>query len=231
MKTRHRLKKVFLMLCAVILAGVLCVGAVNAIVICKAKPYILEQSKAALLEDVDCILILGCAVWNNETLSPMLEDRVKTGLALFEADASDRLLMSGDHGTTNYDEVNHMKQYCVDKGINPDVIFLDHAGFSTYESMYRAKAIFGVEKMIIVTQGYHLYRAVYIARALGIDAYGVAADLQDYALYTDIKNNLRESLARVKDFGTCLMKPEPTYLGEAIPIDGSAQLTDDKEYL
>ena len=97
--------------------------------------------------------------------------------------------------------------------------------------MYRAKAIFGVEKMIIVTQGYHLYRAVYIARALGIDAYGVAADLQDYALYTDIKNNLRESLARVKDFGTCRMKPDPTHLGEAIPIDGSAQLTDDKEYL
>ena len=124
-----------------------------------------------------------------------------------------------------------MKKYCVDKGVEPDVIFLDHAGFSTYESMYRANAIFGVNKMVIVTQGYHLYRAVYIARALGIDAYGVAADLQDYAPDTDIKNNLRESLARVKDFGTCLLKPEPTYLGEAIPIDGSAKLSDDKEYI
>lgn len=97
--------------------------------------------------------------------------------------------------------------------------------------MYRAKEIFGVKKMIVVTQGYHLYRAVYIARALGVEAYGVAADLQDYALVTDIKNNLRETLARVKDFGTCLVKPLPTYLGEAIPIDGSAKLSDDKEYI
>ncbi len=231
MKTRRTLKKVLLIFCAVALAGILCFGAVNAVVLCKANPYILEQSETDSLENVDCILVLGCAVWNNEILSPMLEDRVKTGLALYESGASDRLLMSGDHGKEDYDEVNHMKQYCVDKGINPDIIFLDHAGFSTYESMYRAKAIFGVEKMIIVTQGFHLYRAVYIARTLGIDAYGVAADLQDYALYTDTRNNLRESLARVKDFGTCLLKPEPTYLGDAIPIDGSAQLTDDKEYL
>ncbi|MGN0571408.1 MAG: vancomycin high temperature exclusion protein [Candidatus Fimenecus sp.] len=231
MQTRRRLKRFFLVICAVILVGVLCLGTINVLVIAKSKPYILEQSEAADLEGVDCILVLGCAVWNNETLSPMLEDRVKTGLSLLEIGACDRLLMSGDHGTVNYDEVNHMKQYCVDKGIDPDIIFLDHAGFSTYESMYRAKAIFSVKKMIVVTQGYHLYRAVYIARALGIDAYGVAADLQDYALVTDIKNNLREALARVKDFGTCLVKPQPTYLGEAIPIDGSAKLSDDKEYV
>lgn len=230
MKIRRRLKYI-LAICAVILLGALCLGTINAIVIVKSKPYILEQSETADLEDVDCILVLGCAVWNNATVSPMLEDRVKTGLSLFESGVSDRLLMSGDHGKENYDEVNLMKKYCVDKGVEPDVIFLDHAGFSTYESMYRANAIFGVNKMVIVTQGYHLYRAVYIARALGIDAYGVAADLQDYAPDTDIKNNLRESLARVKDFGTCLLKPEPTYLGEAIPIDGSAKLSDDKEYI
>lgn len=231
MKTRRRLRQILLVLCAVILLGVLCLGTINAIVIGKSKPYIVKQSEATDLEDVDCILVLGCAVWNNTTLSPMLEDRVKTGLSLFENGVSDRLLMSGDHGKKNYDEVNHMKQYCVDKGVDPDVIFLDHAGFSTYESMYRADAVFGVKKMVIVTQGYHLYRAVYIARAFGIDAYGVAADLQDYALLTDIRNGLRESLARVKDFGTCLLKPEPTYLGETIPIDGSAKLTDDKEYV
>ncbi|MGN0520870.1 MAG: vancomycin high temperature exclusion protein [Candidatus Fimenecus sp.] len=231
MQTRRRLKQFFLVCCAVILLGTLCLGTINAIVILKSKPFILEQSEATDLNNVDCILVLGCAVWNNQTLSPMLEDRVKTGLSLLESDTCDRLLMSGDHGTENYDEVNHMKQYCVDKGVDPDIIFLDHAGFSTYESMYRAKAIFGVKKMIVVTQGYHLYRAVYIARALGIEAYGVAADLQEYALGTDIKNNLREALARVKDFGTCFVKPQPTYLGEAIPIDGSAKLSDDKEYV
>lgn len=228
---RRRLKRVLLLLCAAVLLGVICLGTINAIVLGKSKPYILEQSKTAELQDIDCILVLGCAVWNNQTLSPMLEDRVKTGLALFESGVSDRLLLSGDHGRENYDEVNHMKQYCVDKGVDPDVVFLDHAGFSTYESMYRAKSIFGVKKIVIVTQGYHLYRAVYIARALGIDAYGVAADLQDYSLITDIKNSVRESLARVKDFATCILQPEPTYLGETIPIDGSAKLTDDKEYV
>ena len=146
MQMRRRLKQFFLVCCAIILLGALGLGTINAIVILKSKPFILEQSEAADLEDVDCILVLGCAVWNSQTLSPMLEDRVKTGLSLYESGVSDRLLMSGDHGKENYDEVNHMKQYCVDKGVDPDIIFLDHAGFSTYESMYRAKEIFGVKK-------------------------------------------------------------------------------------
>lgn len=231
MKIRRRLKKTAIAVLILFLLGIFAFGLINAIVVGTASPRILSVDGCGSLDDVDCILVLGCAVYNNEVLSPMLRDRVDTGLTLYNAGTSDRLLMSGDHGQENYDEVNHMKQYCVDAGVDPNVIFLDHAGFSTYESMYRAKAIFGVEKMVIVTQKYHLYRAIYIARALGIDAYGVAADLQDYTLLTDARNTVRESLARVKDCMTCMIKPEPTYLGESIPISGSATLSDDKEYI
>ena len=232
MKAKHKpLKILIAVFCALILCGALVFGTVNGIVVGKSKPYILSETDCAALEDVDCILVLGCAVWNNETLSPMLRDRVTTGLSLYQSGVSEKLLMSGDHGRENYDEVNHMKQFFVDAGVDPEVVFLDHAGFSTYESMYRARDIFGIKKVVIVTQGYHLYRAIYIARALGLEAYGVASDLQDYALYTDVRNAIRESLARIKDFGVCIVKPEPTYLGDPIPISGSASLSDDKEYV
>lgn len=209
--------------CALILAGV------NIYVTASAAQKIVFAEEAAAM-DADCILILGSSVYG-DSLGAMVENRVQTGLALLEAGASDRLLLSGDHGKENYDEVNAMKQYCVDRGVDPDVVFLDHAGFSTYESMYRAKAIFGVQKLIVVTQRYHLSRAVYIANALGMDAYGVAAPDPNTGILPRLRNQVRESAARVKDFAVCILKPEPTYLGDAIPVSGSAKLSDDKEYL
>ncbi len=226
---KKRLKKIFLAFICLFLLGAAVFGGINAAVILTARPHILTEEEACKL-DADCILVLGSSVYGN-TLAPTVENRVLTGLALYEGGASGRLLMSGDHGKKDYDEVNSMKQYCVDKGVEPNVIFLDHAGFSTYDSMYRARDIFGVRKVIIVTQGYHLYRAVYIARALGLEAYGVAADGPDHSFLSDLRNQVRESLARVKDFVICIIEPEPTYLGEAIPISGSAELSDDKEYV
>lgn len=226
---KKRLKKIFLAFVCLCLLGGAVFGGINAAVILTARPHILTEEEACKL-DADCILVLGSSVYGN-TLAPTVENRVLTGLALYEGGASDRLLMSGDHGEKDYDEVNSMKQYCVDKGVEPNVIFLDHAGFSTYDSMYRARDIFGVRKVIIVTQGYHLYRAVYIARALGLEAYGVVADGPDHSFLSDLRNQVRESLARVKDFVICIIEPESTYLGEAIPISGSAELSDDKEYV
>ncbi len=104
-------------------------------------------------------------------------------------------------------------------------VFMDHAGFSTYESIYRARDVFKAEKVIIVTQKYHLYRALYIADRLGLEAFGVACDTREYAgqSYRDI----REYAARVKDFLVCIVKPEPTYLGEAIPVSGDGDATND----
>ncbi len=189
--------------------------------------YILSPEDAAELKDVDCVLVLGAGIWG-DALSPMLEDRVLTAISLYEGGVSDKLLMSGDHGRDEYDEVNAMKAYAKDKGVPADSIFMDHAGFSTYESMYRARDVFVAKKIVIVSQEYHLYRAVYDARRLGLEAYGVSADLRDYGSYTDSYNNSRELLARNKDFLMCIFKPEPTYLGDAVPISGSGAQTDDK---
>jgi vancomycin permeability regulator SanA len=156
----------------------------------------------------------------------MLEDRLRRGVELYKAGAAPKLIMSGDHGRTDYDEVNTMKQYAIDAGVPSEDIFMDHAGFSTYESMHRAKSIFCVEKMLIVTQEYHLYRAIYAARALGVEAYGVSCDYRSYSgqLYRDI----REILARDKDFFTAIFHPKPTYGGETIPVFGNGDLTNDK---
>lgn len=191
----------------------------------RARAYILAPEAAAGL-GADCILVLGAGVWGegeNARASHMLADRLETALALYEAGASGKLLMSGDHGREDYDEVNVMKAYAVDAGVPSADVFMDHAGFSTYESLYRARDVFQAKRVIIVTQEYHLYRALYVARALGLEAWGVAANLRPYAGqgYYD----LREILARCKDFFMCVLKPEPTYLGEAIPVSGDGNLT------
>lgn len=210
----------------VLIVGILLFAAINGFIIIYASRYILTPEEAAE-KHVDCALVLGAQVWSTG-LSSMLEDRVLTGIDLYQSGATDRLLMSGDHGREDYDEVNSMKRYAVEKGVPADNIFMDHAGFSTYESAYRAKAVFEVDSAFIVTQQYHLYRAVFLARVMGIDAYGVAADRRDYL--NDLYNNVRESLARVKDFFMAIFRPEPTYLGDAIPIWGSGSLTDDTDY-
>jgi vancomycin permeability regulator SanA len=155
----------------------------------------------------------------------MLEDRLRRGVELYEAAAAPKLLMSGDHGQREYDEVNAMKGYAVAAGIPSGDVFMDHAGFSTYESLYRAKEIFGVKKVIIVTQEYHLHRALYIARQLGLEAWGVASDYRSYA--GQLMRDIREILARNKDFVTGIFLPEPTYLGEKIPITGDGNVTND----
>jgi len=177
------------------------------------------------ITDADCILVLGAGVWNGGRPSPMLEDRLVRAIELYNMGVSNRLLMSGDHGRKDYDEVNVMKRFAVDRGIPSSHVFMDHAGFSTYESIYRARDVFKVKKAIIVTQEYHLYRALYIAKKLGLEAYGVAADRREY--YGQASRELREVLARVKDFFSTIIKPGPTYLGEPIPIDGDGDLTND----
>jgi vancomycin permeability regulator SanA len=119
-----------------------------------------------------------------------------------------------------------MKNYLIEKGITSENIFMDHAGFSTYDSIYRAKEIFKAKKVIVITQKYHLYRALHIANKLGLEAYGVNSDPRRYTGQT--YRELREILARNKDFIKCLFKPEPTYLGEAIPVSGNGDTTNDK---
>ncbi len=197
--------------------GMLCM---NAHIKGEAEPYFLTLEEAKEQGPFDCILVLGCAVWDGNVPSPMLADRLDEGILLYEAGVSDRILMSGDHGRETYDEVNVMKEYAVERGVLSEHIFMDHAGFSTYESMYRARDIFQARKVLIVTQEYHMYRAIYVARQLGLDAYGTSADTRRYAGET--YRQIREILARNKDAVSLLVKRKPTYLGEPIPISGDA---------
>lgn len=222
MTYKRKMRNILLFLAGLFLFGILSVAIINFYMISYADRYTITEEEASDIADIDCIMVLGCGVYQNNP-TPLLEDRLKRGVAVFQTGVSPKILMSGDHGQENYDEVNVMKQYALDQGIPEKDIFMDHAGFSTYESMCRAREIFGIDKMIIVTQKYHLPRAVYLARKLGIEAYGIASDYRNFGgqFYRDC----REVLARVKDLFVAIIQPDPTYLGEAIPISGNGTVT------
>jgi vancomycin permeability regulator SanA len=224
MKTKkRRARRAVIVLICIAAAGALLGLAADLRVRSVGKSMIVDADSAAADGDFDCILVLGCGVRDDGTPSPMLRDRLLTAIALYEAGAAPKLLMSGDHGRDDYDEVNAMKNFAIGQGVPAEDIFLDHAGFSTYDSVYRAQAVFCVERAIIVTQRYHLYRALYIARRLGLDAVGVDACLQTYSGQT--ARDVREVLARCKDLCKCVFRPEPTFLGDQIPIDGDGNAT------
>lgn len=223
---RKRLLKLFIVLCCIGLFSVVILLCINAYLTSSVKNRMKTEQQALELKEVDCILILGAGVWENNVPSPMLKDRLEQGIALYKKGVSNRLLMSGDHGRTNYDEVNVMKQYAIDRGIPSEHIFMDHAGFSTYESMYRARDIFKAKKMVVITQGYHMYRSLYDGIGLGLDVYGVSSDPRKYGGQT--YREAREILARCKDFLYIIAKPKPTYLGEALPVSGNGDVTNDK---
>lgn len=214
-------------ICVAVLLGIYALS-INAYMVNSTEDKILTAEESAELSDADCILVLGAGV-HGTTLSHMLEDRVKTGITLYELGSAPKILMSGDHGQDDYDEVNAMKNYAKEKGVPSEDIFMDHAGFSTYESIYRARDIFGCKKIIIISQKYHLHRAIYIAEYLGLEAYGVDSQLRPYAADTNIYNTIREFLARNKEFIYVRLNPEPTYLGDVIPISGNGDVTNDKD--
>lgn len=199
--------------------------AINFFVKIVTKNRILKKEEYSKLEDIDCIIVLGAGIWGDKP-SPMLEDRLKEAISLYNQNISSKIIMSGDHGKEDYDEVNIMKEYAIEQGVKSEDIFMDHAGFSTYESMYRTKEIFEANKVVIVTQKYHLYRALYIAKQLGIEAYGVNSDPRKYV--GEIYREAREIIARDKDFIKCIFKPQPKYLGETIPVNGDGNITNDK---
>lgn len=223
-KTNKRGKAKYMLLALIALLGMAVMG-INWYVQRAGSQYILGAQQ---VPQADAVLILGAYVLPDGTVSRMLNDRLQVGYELYAQGKAPKILVSGDHGRREYDEVNTMKEYIKNRGVAADDVFMDHAGFSTYESMYRARDIFQVKKVIIVTQRYHLMRAVFIARTLGLDAYGVASDLGDYGpvMYN---YELREIAARNKDFVLAvIIKPYPTFLGEAIPVSGSGRATDDK---
>ena len=211
-------------LCLCLLAGSVVVGC-NLWMVLSTRSLIHTPDTAQALTG-DCILVLGCGLRRDGFPSQMLRDRLDTAIEAYRMGLAPKLLMSGDHGQVDYDEVNAMKDYAMAQGIPSEDIFMDHAGFSTYESMYRAKAIFHCEKVIVVTQNYHLYRALANARAMGMEATGISANRRAFSGQWYF--SLREAVARVKDTLWGIIKPRPTYLGESIPIFGNGNLTNDR---
>lgn len=198
--------------CALLLA--LALG-VNGYVVLSTRDRVLSLAEGPPGE-VDCILVLGCGVYADGSPTPMLRDRLTRGVALYQAGWGDKLLLSGDNRSVYYNELATMYQVSRDLGAPGEAIVLDYAGLSTYDSLYRARDIFGVERLVIVTQDYHLSRALYLARALGLEAWGVAADGQNYPGQT--MRDVREILARDKDFLWAILQPEAAILGDPEPL-------------
>lgn len=168
----------------------------------------------------DAVLVLGAKVYpDSNRMSDVLKDRVDTGLEVYRAGKANKILVSGDNGQEEYDEVNVMKNYLVEKDVAHEDLFMDHAGFDTYDSVFRAKNIFGINDLIIVTQEFHLPRALYIARSMDINVCGVIADKQKYR--SEYKNLLREIPARNKAFFDVLTGASPKYLGNTFDINSS----------
>ncbi len=201
---------------------------INLYVIISTKNNIITVSEASELEDVDCIIVLGAGLKAGKP-SDMLQERLDMGVSLYQAVDGPKVLMSGDHETPYYDEVNVMKKYAVEKGVPSKDVFMDHAGLSTYDSIKRVKEVFKAKKIIIVTQKYHLYRAMYIASQLGMEAYGVNATKKTYP--AQMKREIREVLARIKDVYMVVSKQDPTHLGKEISFSGDGNETNDKYVL
>lgn len=196
----------------------------NLAVICAAGPRIADDEELRRL-DADCILILGAGV-RGDRPTRMLADRLEEGLRLYREGISSKILVSGDHTREDYDEVSVMKKYLTDAGVPDEDIFMDHAGISTYDSFCRAKDVFGVKKLVVVTQEYHMYRALYICGCLGLDARGANAAGVYYpgAFF----RSCREWAARDKDILFCLFRVKPRYPGEPVDIRGSGSVTNDR---
>lgn len=209
----------------VALAGVISAIAVNLGIMAYGKAYITDPGE---FKGAYTAIVPGAYVFPDGRLCDMLADRVNTAVDLYLEGKVEKILMTGDHGKTSYDEVNSMRRYAESRGVPPEDIFMDHAGFSTYDSMYRAREVFAVDSAVIVTQNFHLPRAVYIARKIGLQAVGISADRYIYAgaeIY-----EFREAAARLKAYMQVSTGASPQFLGPEIPVYGDGRLTHDQKY-
>ena len=234
-KERFRLQRIaivvagqtvlLLLLCAVLMLGLVLTVSGEMVRITRDRVTTAESLQTALMSgEYDCILVLGAGLkGDNITPSDMLYDRVSVAAELYRlGEGKTPLLMSGDH-TGDYNEVAVMKSLAVELGASSEDVFLDHAGYSTFESIYRAKEKFGAKKIVIITQEYHLHRALHIARELGLEAVGVSADLRNYRGQT--RYDAREVLARFKDLFVAAKGEYEGDVGEAVDLKGNGDQT------
>ncbi len=202
--------------------GILSVAGINLHVLNRTEDSITSSIKS--LKSAEAAILPGAGVYGKYSVSAIAFDRIVKAVDLYRAGKVKKILITGDHGTKHYDEVNNMRRWCMKYGVPAKDIFMDHAGFSTYESIYRAREIFRVNSAVIVTQRYHLPRALYLAQRRNITVQGYPADRRRYLNIRQY--TLREYLARIKDFFFInVFKPKPTFLGKKIPITGDGRKT------
>lgn len=200
---------------------------VDAYVVSVGRSHQISFENLASQAKYDCVIVPGALVYDNNRPSGMLQDRLDMAIRIYELGVTDRILVSGDHGRTDYNEVGVMRQYLLDAGIPAEHIFMDHAGFDTYDTLYRASSIFGVLRAVITTEDFHLLRALYIGDKLGLDLQGV--DCGYHLVSPRLKDRLREYPARFKAWlDSEILHVQPTYGGETIPISGDGRLTLDE---
>ncbi|MBR5645983.1 MAG: YdcF family protein [Treponema sp.] len=215
----------FLILLSILILIFLSFVLINYRIVSFSKKYIYSEIEQVPAKYTS--IVPGAAVYGNRSVSYVLRDRIEGAMALIEEGKCRRFLVSGDHGTKEYDEVNAARKYVLKMhNVDESIIFMDHAGFSTYETMYRARDVFCVSDCCIVTQKFHIYRAVYIARKLGLDAVGfIAPEINRFSEKTRMSWEIRESFARVKAFFNVAFHTKPTYLGDKIPVTGDGHET------
>ncbi len=192
------MKKFILVIIAIVALVAIFAFSLNIFVILRTRSHIIELSELES-DSYDCILVLGAGLRPDGTPSDMLSDRLSIAISLFENGVSDTLLLSGDRTDDSYDEVSAMKKYCTDRGVSESNIVCDNVGYSTFETMHNTKLDGRFEKLLIVTQDYHLYRAVYIALGMDFEEVdGVCANPREYR--GQIFRDAREMIARIKDF-------------------------------
>ncbi len=188
--------------------------------------FIVDDCLADIRNERPAALVLGAAVYSGNVPSPVFADRLDTAVELYQAGLVRKIIVSGDHGGPNYDEVNTAKDYLIGKDIPANDIFLDHAGFNTYNSMYRARNVFKADSLLIVTQDFHLARSLFIAKKLGVDAWGCRADRNFYMNIKNMKN--REKLANIKAWLDVNLRVKPRFLGSSFDLEGDGRETWDK---
>lgn len=208
---------------ALLAVAVLLVLGINQAVVATTAGDIVSAEEA-IGRPSDCILVLGASVMPDGTPSPILADRLDVGAQLYFAGVAPKVIVSGDNREASYNEPTAMKAYLVGLGVPSEDIFCDHAGYNTYDSMWRARNIFGVERIVVVTQTYHEYRALFTARGLGMQITGVPSDLRAYAhqRYYDF----REIPARMKDVWLLVAGAKATVMGDPVALDQSGDVTD-----
>lgn len=215
---------IFLLIVSVL--GCVLVLAVDSYVAAIGRKAILLFDELSGQPQYDCVIVPGALVYDSGRPSAMLRDRLDMAVRIYESGVTDRILVSGDHGRVDYNEVGVMRQYLLDAGIPAEHVFMDHAGFDTYDTLYRAQLIFGVRRAVITTQDFHLIRALYIGQQLNLDLLGVDCG---YVFSSEkSRYRVREYPARFKAFLDCeIFKSLPAYTGETIPITGSGWATVD----